>query len=232
MLDAIGQLILLLEQFILLIGTPGLTLALFIETFMPPLPAQLMIPFAGILVGMGEMRFINVLIAAVVGETLGSVALYLVAARYGEEQVRAIVRWTARWVPITERHLDNARNRFVRHGPMMVFLARVTPMPIVRTIVCLVAGYSAMNLLSFTLLTLSGSTVSVVLLLMAGIYLGDNWQAALTAFVQQPLLWIGLGVAVIVALLGYRRFVFTRRRDATQIKQEAAPPRAKEPPLA
>lgn len=208
----ITYLIHLLEQFILWIGYPGLTVLLLIETFVPPIPGQLMLPFAGILIASGDLTFRGALIAGVAGETIGSILLYLVGRRFAEER---LLRWVDRlptWIPISVTQISNTRQRFATYGAVMVFLARMTPLPIVRTVVSLVAGLSAMSLLNFTILTAAGSITSVGIFLIAGFYLGENWQAVLAEFAAHPALWITLAAIAVFLLLLYRGFLFHRQR--------------------
>ncbi|RMD76883.1 MAG: DedA family protein, partial [Chloroflexi bacterium] len=62
------QLGLWIESIILAIGYPGITLVMLAENLFPPIPSELVMPFAGFLVGRGEMN----LFLAIGAGTLGS----------------------------------------------------------------------------------------------------------------------------------------------------------------
>ena len=58
------------------LGYVGLALLLVAENLFPPIPSEVVLPFAGFLVGRGELSLWGALVAATTGSVLGAVVLY------------------------------------------------------------------------------------------------------------------------------------------------------------
>ncbi|HLV44847.1 MAG TPA: hypothetical protein VKY39_07805, partial [Aggregatilineales bacterium] len=63
------------ESIILALGYPGIALVMFIENVFPPIPSEVVIPFAGFLVQRGEFSMVGVLLSATIGVLLGAVLI-------------------------------------------------------------------------------------------------------------------------------------------------------------
>ncbi len=150
-------------------GSYPLVVALMaLESALIPIPSEIVMPFAGFLVYEGKMNFWLAVASGVVGNLIGSLAIYLVGARIG-------------WSPIEEKlgflfgkSLSKARRLFDEHGELAVFFGRI--LPAVRTVISLPAGLSKMNLLKFTALTVLGSIPWNLALVYSGMILRDNWE--------------------------------------------------------
>jgi membrane-associated protein len=89
-------------------------------------------------------------------------------------------------------YLNRAHAFFEKHGPKAVILARF--LPIFRTLVPFVAGMAAMNRARFTLHTVIGSLLWVVLMMISGVLFGR------ISWVQKHFEAVVLGIIVISML--------------------------------
>lgn len=62
----------MVEQLILTLGYPGLALIMFAENLFPPIPSEVVLPFAGSLVQSGALSLVGVLFFSTLGATLGT----------------------------------------------------------------------------------------------------------------------------------------------------------------
>ena len=171
------------------IGEVGVALLVLLETVVPPIPSEVVLPFAGALAADDRFTFVGVLVAATLGSVVGAWLLYEAARQVGEPRVTG---WLAA-VPLVERaDVERGSSWFRRHGGRAVLLGRLVPG--IRSLVSVPAGAQAMPRPRFLLLTTVGSTAWNAALIGAGFALGRRWTV-----VER---WTGwLDVALVVGLL-------------------------------
>jgi membrane protein DedA with SNARE-associated domain len=190
-------------------GSIVLALLMLVENLFPPIPSEVVLPFAGFLVARGELGVVQALVASTVGSVTGAVALYALG-RWGGRPVLLRYRHVLR---ISEADLDRADEWFDRYNARLVLVARVVP--IARSIVSVPAGASEMPLGSFLALTTIGSGVWNALLLSAGYLLGENWRRV-EAFMSgySRLVALVLAAGVVAALAWWWRTRARRRASS------------------
>lgn len=151
-------------------GALGVALLMALENLFPPIPSELILPFAGFLVGRGDLGFPSALAAATAGSLAGALVLYALG-RWGG---RGLVLRYGGLLRLKEGDLDRAEGFFDRHDEWVVLFGRMVPG--IRSVVSIPAGMLGMPLPRFVLLTALGSAAWNALLLGAGWYLGSNWQ--------------------------------------------------------
>ncbi len=151
-------------------GALGVALLMALENLFPPIPSELILPFAGFLVGRGELGFLPALIASTAGSLFGALILYALG-RWGGRNL--ILRY-GRYLRVKEADLDRAEGWFDKYDQWVVLFGRMVPG--VRSVVSIPAGMLRTPFLQFVLLTTAGSAAWNALLLGAGWYLGENWQ--------------------------------------------------------
>ncbi len=169
-------------------GGVALALVMLAENVFPPIPSEAVLPFAGFLVEQGELTFAVALSAATLGSTVGAVVLYT-AGRWGG---RALLLRHGHLFRLSRRDLDRADDWFDRHGPKVVFVARMVPL--FRSVVSVPAGTSEMPLGRFVVLTAAGSALWNAVLLGLGVAFGERYAAVGDA--------VGRGSTVLVVVLG------------------------------
>jgi membrane protein DedA with SNARE-associated domain len=151
-------------------GALGVALLMALENLFPPIPSELILPFAGFLVSRGELGYLPVLVASTAGSLFGALVLYALG-RWGGRNL--ILRY-GRFLRVKEADLDRAEGWFDRYDEWVVLFGRMVPG--VRSVVSIPAGMLGTPFMRFVLLTTAGSAAWNALLLGAGWYLSDNWR--------------------------------------------------------
>ena len=187
----------MVADLIVAFGELGVFLLVFIETVIPPIPSELVLTLAGWQSQVGRMSLPLTIAAATLGATLGSLVLYALGARFGEERALTLM---ARLPLVEEEDLARASAAFRRYGPAVVFFGRF--LPIVRSLVSLPAGAQHMPVGRFVLLTAAGSAIWNTILVGGGYLLGTQHERleAILGYVDYAVyaaLALGLGWLVI-----------------------------------
>lgn len=147
-------------------GLLGIFVLMALENVFPPMPSEVIMGFAGVLVARGQMDFAPVLVVGTLGTVAGNMFWYWLGIRWREDQVRRFVDRRGRWLTMEWDDFVRAREVFRKHGEWIVFLLRFSPF--LRTIISLPAGLARMKLWRFVLFTFLGSLVWNAALLFGG----------------------------------------------------------------
>ena len=182
------------------VGYLGVLVAMAIESAMVPLPSELILPYAGFLVSDPSQlepltgspwQFWLVVIAATIGNTVGSLIGYAIGAYGG----RPFLERYGRYLLIRHHDIEMAERFFDRYGAATAFFSRLVP--IVRTFISFPAGVARMPLRTFIVYSTAGAFLWSVLLVYAGTILGAHWVDIRHAL--QPFdLAIAVGVVLLV----------------------------------
>lgn len=172
------------------LGLTGIFLGMFLESAAIPLPSEIILPFAGYLVFLGKVGWLEAGVVAMLGGTLGAVVSYAVAFWGG----RALF---ARWVRSHE--FQRAEAWFLRYGDRAVFFGRLVPG--VRTFISLPAGLAQMPFGRFLTYSILGAVPWTVIFMALGYTGGQHWTS-----VMHYEKWVFVAGAVIVVgwLVWYR----------------------------
>ncbi len=157
-------------------GLLGILLAMAIESCCIPLPSEIVMPLAGIMIGSGKLlpgtnpivSIILVALAGSVGSLFGSTVAYAIGYKGG----RPLMLKYGRYVLISQHDADKADQFFQRWGSATAFFSRL--LPVVRTYISLPAGISKMPFAKFAIYTFLGSFPWCVALAYLGTVLGNN----------------------------------------------------------
>jgi len=202
----------LIESIMTSIGIPGLFALMVVESLgIPPLPSEVILPFAGLLLFQGAVGFlgipftwVTVMTAALAGGLLGALLGYLLGRKFGLTFVRRI----GRWFSIDEKDLAKAESFFARRGEPTVFFSRM--LPIVRAYISYPAGAAKMEPVRFSAFTVAGSFPFTLALVYAGFVLGTHFSELDRYFTLLDIL--GVGVIGVLAVL----YVWRKRRHANE----------------
>ncbi len=143
----------------------------YIENLVPPSPSDILLIFAGTLIGIGTIGFWPSLAVATAGSVAGFLSAYLLG-RYFEKSV--VSGRMSRVLPVSTLHTAEALFRKYGYGVIVAnrFLAGT------RAIVSFFAGMSRMNLPVTTLLCGVSALAWNAILLSLGRAFAGNWRAA------------------------------------------------------
>ncbi|MBZ6250203.1 MULTISPECIES: DedA family protein [Streptomyces] len=152
-------------------GAPGAGLAVALENLFPPLPSEIILPLTGFAAGQGVIGLAAALFWTTLGSVVGAAALYWIGALFGRRRMYAI--W-ARLPLVKTSDLERTEQWFARHGTKAVLLGRMVP--VFRSLISVPAGLERMPMPLFLTLTTVGSLMWNAVLVMAGYWLGDQWE--------------------------------------------------------
>jgi membrane protein DedA with SNARE-associated domain len=153
------------------LGAVGVGLAILLETVVPPIPSEVVLPLAGFLAETGRMNVVAAFAAATTGSLLGAAFLYQLGRWLGPDRSR---RWLDRLPLVATADVDKAFRAFAEHGRSAVLFGRLVP--VVRSFVSMPAGVVRMPWPQFLLYTALGSAVWNGLLIGAGVALGTQYE--------------------------------------------------------
>ncbi|QTV79037.1 DedA family protein [Microbacterium sp. NIBRBAC000506063] len=204
----IGWVLSLMES----LGEVGVGIAVLIETFVPPIPSEALLPGAGFLAYEGRMSFWGAWLAATLGVLVGALIWYAIGAALGRDRTRRLV---GRIPLMGVEDFDKAEVFFQRWGGAAVLFGRCVPL--VRSFISIPAGIERMPLVKFTGYTFIGSAV------WNGIWVGLGYAfgPAIAPILER---WSGVlssAVLAVVALL-FLWFVAARLLKIRRTVREAA----------
>jgi membrane protein DedA with SNARE-associated domain len=180
------------------LGPPGVGALIALENVLPPIPSEVILPFAGFAANQGDINVVAAWVAATLGALVGAWVLYLVGRAFGTDRLEQLAakRW---FVLFSAGDLARGERFFERHGAKVIFFGRFVPL--VRSIVSVPAGLDGMHPLRFTLLTAIGSGIWNAVFIGAGYAAGDNWESIegyVQPFSYAAVALLGLGVLYLV----------------------------------
>lgn len=188
-------------------GYIGIFLLMVLENVIPPVPSEVILAAAGVLVARGDMNFWILLLVASLGSVGGNYFWYWVGHRYGYERLEPFIRKHGRWLTVTFDEVEKAAGFFRRHGHWVVFFCRFSP--VVRTLISLPAGLTHMPLAKFLGFTFAGSAIWNTVLILGGTLLAPLVERYETT---ASILILGT-VAVLMLYYFYRVATWKPRED-------------------
>ena len=156
------------------IGYGAILLAMFLENLIPPIPSELIMPLGGFYVSQGQLDFLPVILAGLIGTVIGALPWYGIGRLANEERLEHWLEKNGRWLGINPKELARSRKWFNRYGVSLVFWGRLVPG--IRTLISVPAGVELMPITPFLIWTTAGSLIWTLFLTITGFYLGDNYS--------------------------------------------------------
>ena len=225
----IAHILTLLTSFVVTVisrfGYSGLFLLMMLENVFPPLPSEIILPFAGYLAYTGRFNLWLVATVGAIGCNAGSGIVYW----FGAIGARPFLVRHGKYMLISHREIETADRWFEKYGQWAVFFSRL--LPLVRSLIALPAGVARMNFWKFHLFTFLGSWIWCFLLAYAGYELGEHWPVLRTYFQRFDNV---IGILLVLGVIAYvwiqlRRLRKERTATATEARTELTPPEASEP---
>ena len=178
------------------LGYLGIFLVMLAESIFPPIPSELIIPFAGFAAANGDLNLFGVLAAATVGAVVGMLPWYFAGRLFGLERVRWLANRYGRLLTLSAEEIDVAVGFFRRFGPLIVLFGRL--MPIIRTLISIPAGLARMSLPIFLLASTAGALIWNTVLTLSGYILHEHYE--IIEVVLDPLSYLVLAGVVLLYL--------------------------------
>ncbi|GLU88656.1 MULTISPECIES: DedA family protein [Agromyces] len=190
------------------LGDVGVGVLVFLEVLIPPIPSEVILPFAGYLSQAGELNLGWLIVWSTAASLAGALVLYGLGAAIGLERAIRWIAWT-RLVSLSD--LERGAEWFHRFGKWSVLVGRLIPG--VRSLISLPAGADRMPLVVFSLFTVLGSGLWNTLLIGVGAALGTQHHL-LEQWLEYLDLVVYTAIAAALVVLIVRRI-----REARRVKR-------------
>lgn len=186
-------------------GYLGIYLLLLVESVFPPIPSEIILLFGGALTAAAVLNLGQTILIATAGSLSGAIVLYLISHAVGAERLKKVFSGrTGKMLGLKPEYIDRSIQWFERYQNKAVFFCRC--IPLMRSLISIPAGFAAMSVPQFVLLTALGSAIWNTLILCTGSALGAAWKTALP-YIQEASLLVLLSAALLsAACLVCRRF--------------------------
>lgn len=174
-------------------GLLGILLLMAAESCGLPFPSEVIMPVSGILAAAGHLSLALAIAMGTLGNLVGSLVAYTLAALWGED----LLLGPGRWIGIRARHVRTADTWFQRWGLWAVGVGRL--LPVIRTYISFPAGMARVPVVPFILATLVGALPWSAALALAGYALGSRYQEVSGPLGKLALVMVVVVVAVLVA---------------------------------
>jgi membrane protein DedA with SNARE-associated domain len=153
------------------LGEVGVGFLILLETFIPPIPSEIILALAGFLARQGSINVVLVIVFATLGGYAGAAALYWLGRKFGEERS---IRMLAKLPLVDGDDFRRSAAWLHKHGTGAVFFGRLVPL--VRSLISLPAGATRMPFWRFSLFTIAGSAIWNALLVLLGYAFGSQYE--------------------------------------------------------
>jgi membrane protein DedA with SNARE-associated domain len=183
-------------QIITDLGYVGIFLVMLAESIFPPIPSELIIPFAGFAAANGDLNLFGVLATATFGAVVGMLPWYFAGRIFGLTRVKWLADRYGRLLTMNADEIDIAVGFFKRYGPLIVLFGRL--LPIIRTLISIPAGLARMPLALFLLASTTGALIWNTVLTLAGYILHEHYD--MIEVILDPLSYLVLAAVVLIYL--------------------------------
>lgn len=194
----------LIVDFISRTGYVGVFTLMALENIFPPIPSEMIMPFAGFAASKGELNVVGVMLAGTAGSVAGALPWYYAGKRLGRERLERFAGKYGRWLTVTPNEVGESIQTFENHGRTAVFVGRI--IPAVRTLISVPAGIAEMPVVPFLAYTTAGSMMWSGVLACSGYVLEKNY-VAVAGYVDPIAKTV---VAVVVLAYLYRLFTHSK----------------------
>ncbi len=202
------EIILYLESILLVYGPLGVFIASIVEEIIAPIPSTLVIMGTSFIILKGAVispetvfsLFINVVLPASVGVTIGSLVIYTLAYYLGKE----IIDRLGKYLGVSWENIEKAQNKFEESSSDEIVLFIVRALPVVPSIAINVfCGFVRYDLKKFAVITFLGTLVRASILGFLGWQFGSLYQTIATeiSYLEE----ISLAVIAIALIIYFLR---------------------------
>ena len=178
----------------------------FIENVFPPFPSDVVVVFAGSLIGIGRVHYVETLLLATAGSTVGFVVTYKIGDWFGDH---ILEQGKIKFIPVDA--VMKVEAWFKQYGYWIIIANRF--LAGTRAVVSFFAGMSELNLLKTTVLSFISALAWNAILVTAGWYLGRHWRDI--GFYLKAYSEVVTAVLVVAAIIVAIRY-FSRKGNGTK----------------
>ncbi|MEA3329919.1 MAG: DedA family protein [Nanoarchaeota archaeon] len=195
------------------LGYFGIFVGMSIESSFFPFPSEIILFPAGIAVSRGEMAFLFVFLAGILGSLFGALINYSIGYYFGRRAVNVLVRKYGKFLFISKENMERSEIFMTNHGEITMFIGRLIPG--IRQLISIPAGFGKMNLSKFVAYTLLGAGVWSAILIYLGIVFGNNIEKV-HSLLNTITFWV-----ILVAIMFIGLYIWMWKHKKSKIRASA-----------
>ncbi len=185
-------------------GYLGIFLLMGIESSVIPIPSELILIPAGVLIADGKMNLYLVFIVSLLGSFLGSLINYYAAMFVG----RRFLYKYGKYFFVSHESLQKMDEFFLNHGHVSTFTGRLIPGA--RHLISIPAGLAKMDIKLFLIYTGAGAGLWSIILIALGYFIGKS-QDLIMMYLKE--ITVGLVLFVLAVIVGY---IFFKKKQGVK----------------
>ena len=151
-------------------GYFGVFLGTFIESFIVPIPSEVLMGLSGFLISQNRLTWFGVILAAVLGNAVSSAIIWWLGRKYGKNFV---LKW-GKFIGFDDSDYEKSEKLFAKYGYGAIFVCQM--LPALRSLISIPAGVLRTRFVPFMLCTMAGATIWLTFLTYLGFQAGANWK--------------------------------------------------------
>ena len=163
-------------EFITQQGYIAIAALMLLENLFPPIPSELIMPFAGFVAAQGNLHPAGVVLVGTAGSVAGTLPWYWAGRAIGLARLQAWADRHGRWLTVSRQDINKAQAWFERRGAVAVTLGRLVPA--LRSVISAPAGIARMPMVKFLYWSALGSLLWTSALTAVGYLLQNRYDAA------------------------------------------------------
>ena len=174
----------------------ALALAAALENIIPPIPADVVVLFGGVVAGQGVANVWVVFLAVWIANVAGALLVYAFGLRYGESFFKG--GWGR--LLLQPHQLEQLDGFYRRYGVRVIFVSRFLPM--FRAVVPVFAGVSRLGFWRTALPMAAASALWYGMIVYLGAAAGRNWREIMEGLSSAGR-WLWIVAALVAAGVGW-----------------------------
>ncbi|CAC8907293.1 Alkaline phosphatase like protein [Staphylococcus aureus] len=173
----------IITEFISRFGYAAIFILILLENVLPIVPSEIILTFAGLMSVKSHLSILTLFIIATIASFIGLLILYYICRLISEERLYRFIDRHGKWIKLKSKDLKRANDWFKKYGVWAVFICRFIPIPVLRVLITIPAGVNRMNVVTFTVISLIGTTIWNFGLILLGRTLSDSFGMLMTTYI-------------------------------------------------
>ncbi len=201
----------LITDFISKWGYAAIFILILLENVLPVVPSEIILTFAGLMSVKSGLSIPVLFLISTIASFIGLLILYYICRLIKEESIYRFVDKHGKWFKLKGKDVKRANDWFKRYGPWAVLLCRF--IPVLRVLITIPAGINKMNVITFTVLSLLGTTIWNFALILLGRLLSDSFDVLMAGLHTYSYI---MYVIIFLAILYLLYVIFIKNRKRTR----------------
>ena len=184
-------------------GYAAIFILILLENVLPVVPSEIILTFAGLMSVKSGLSILVLFIISTIASFIGLLILYYLCRLIKEESIYRFVDKYCKWFKLKGNDVKRANDWFKRYGAWAVLLCRF--IPVLRVLITIPAGINKMNVATFTMLSLLGTTIWNFALILLGRLLSDSFDVLMSGIHTYSYFMYVILIIIILYVL-YRLF--------------------------